>query len=81
MLIKKRVTQRKIWKINTFSAEKYFFMKNIMTRTFLEKTNFTSLFKQTVHPFNKSSIDFSGSNNPTGENHEGNRAKEERKLP
>ena len=54
MLITKRVTRRKIWKINTFSAEKYFFMENIMTRTFLEKANFTSLFKQTVHPFNKS---------------------------
>ena len=64
-----------------FSAEKYFFKKNILTRTFLKKTNFTSLFKQTVHPFSKSSIDFSGSNNPTGEYHESNRAKEERKLP
>ena len=37
-----------------FSAEKYFFMKNALTRTFLKKINFTSLFKQTVHPFNKS---------------------------
>ena len=73
--------RRKSWKINTFSAEKYFFMKSILTRTFLKKTNYTSLFKQTVHPFNKSYIDFSGSNNPKGENHENNRAKEERKLP
>ena len=56
-------------------------MKNTLTRTFLKKTNFTSLFKQTVHPFNKSYIDFSGSNNPKGENHEGNRAKEEIKRP
>ena len=64
-----------------FSAEKYFFKKNILTRTFLKKTNFTSLSKQAVHPFSKSSIDFSGCNTPTGENHESNLAKEERKLP
>ena len=56
-------------------------MKNTMIRTFLKKINFTSLFKQTVHPFNKSYIDFSGSNNPKGENHESNCAKEDRKLP
>ena len=56
-------------------------MKNILTRTFLKskKTNFTSLFKQTVRPFKKYSSNFSGSNNPKGENHESNRAKEERK--
>ena len=62
------------------SAEKYFFMKNILTRTFLKKTNFTSLFKQTIHSFNKSYIDFSGCNNPKGQNHESIRAAEERKL-
>ena len=53
-------------------------MKNILIITFLKKTDFTSLFKQTVHPLNKSYIDLSGSNNPIGENHESNRAKTER---
>ena len=80
-LWKKRVIWRKIWKNNTFSAEECFLVKNTLIRTFLKKTNFTSLFKQTVHPFNKSYIDFLGSNNPKGGNHESNRAKEERKLP
>ena len=56
-------------------------MKNTLIRTFLKKTNFTGLFKQTVHPFNKSYIDFLGSNNSKGGNHESNRAKEESKLP
>ena len=46
---------------NTFSAEKYFFMKN--------------KFHQLVQA---DSLDFSGSNNPKGGNHESNRAKEER---
>ena len=52
-------------------------MKNILIITFLKKTDFTSLFKRTVHPLNKSYIDLSGSNNPKGENHESNRAKTE----
>ena len=58
-------------------------MKSILSdqNFFLKKTNFPCLFKQAVHPFNKCSIDFSGSNNPTGENHGSNRAKEERKIP
>ena len=56
-------------------------MKNILTRTFLKKANFTSLFKLTVHPFHKSYIDFLGSINPKVENHESNHAKEEKKLP
>ena len=56
-------------------------MKNTLIRTFFKKTNFTSLFKHTVHPFNKSYIDLLGSNNPKGGNHESNYAKEERKLP
>ena len=66
---------RKEWKINAFSAEKYYFIKNIMTKIFLKKTNLSSLFKQRVHPFIKFYKDFSGSNNPIGENHERNRAK------
>ena len=37
---------RKSWKTNTFSAEKCFFMKNTLTKTFLRKANFTSLFKR-----------------------------------
>ena len=41
-------------------------------------TNFTSLFKRTVYPLNKSYISISGSNNPEGEDHENNRAKTER---
>ena len=80
MLIKRRVMWRKSWKINTFSAEKYFFMKNILARTFLKKTSFTSLFKQIVHPSSTSYIDFSGSNNPIGENHESNRRGEKTSI-
>ena len=53
-------------------------MKNILIITFLKKTDFTSLFKRTVHPLNKSYIDLSGFNNPIGQNHESNSAKTER---
>ena len=70
----------KSWKIDTFSAE-IFLQEKHSDQNFFKKDKFHNLFKQTVHPFNKSSIDFSGSNNPKGENHESNRAKEERKLP
>ena len=72
--------------MNKKLENKYVFRRKIFLhekhsdQNFLRKTNFTSLFKLTVHPFNKSSIDFSDSNNPTGENHESNRAKDERKL-
>ena len=45
---------------------------------FLKKTNFTSLFKRTLYPLNKSYIDLSGSNNLKGEDYESNRAKTER---
>ena len=41
-------------------------------------TNFTSLFKRTVYPLNKSYISIFGSNSPEGEDHENNRAKTER---
>ena len=71
---KKRVTRRKIWKINTFSAQKYFFMKKVLTRT-----------SQLVHQLVQAdSLDFSGSKNPKAEDLESNRAKEERtsiKIP
>ena len=71
--------RRKRWKVNTPFAGKYFFMKNILIITFLKKTDFTSLFKATVHhSSNKCYIHLSGSNNPIGENHESNRAKTER---
>ena len=69
---------RKSWKIDTFFAGKYFFMKNILIITFLKTTDFTSLFNRTVHPLNKSYVDLSGSNNPIRENHESNPAKTER---
>ena len=68
---------RKLGKI-TFSAGKYFFMKNILITTFLKRTDFTSSFKRTVHPLKKSYIDLSGSKNSKGENHESNRAKTEK---
>ena len=58
-----------------FFGRKIFLHEKHSDQNFLKKTNFTSLFKQTVHPFNKSYIDFSGPNNPQGENHESNCAK------
>ena len=72
-----KLENKYVFRRKVFVHEKTFFL----TRTFLKKTNFTSLFKKTVHPFNKSYIDFSGYNNPTVEIHENNRAKEERKRP
>ena len=62
---------------HTFSSGEHIFMKNFLTKIFSKKSNFTSLFKQAVHLFNKSYIDFAGSNNPKGENNESNGAKEE----
>ena len=81
MLIKKdSITTKKLEAKYVFRRKINFFMKNHF-RTFFKKSRLASFFKQTVHPFNKSYIDFSGSNNPKGENHESNRAKEVRKLP
>ena len=73
--MKKKLENKYVFRRKIFLHEKH------CDQNFIKKTNFTSLFKQTVHPFSKSYIDFSGPNNPKTENHESNRAKEERKLP
>ena len=77
MPLKKEFHVKKKCKINTFSARKNFFMKNILIITFLKKADFTGLFKRIVHSLSKSYIDLSGFNNPEGEN-KSNRAKTER---
>ena len=61
-----------------FRRKIFLYEKHSVIITFLKKTDFTSLFKQTVHQLNNSNIDLSGFNNPKGENHESNRVKTER---
>ena len=71
---KKKLENKYVFRRKVFLHEKYY------DQNFYKKEKFHYLV-QADSPFNKSFMDFSGSNNQKGDSHESNRAKEEKKRP